>query len=645
MPTIKQPWVPSQLAQRARLASAILAIVFGLCGATVVISDPGSNPAATHPLFELDCRAGGPYDADARLQKLEQWRSVAGPEAPELQGQWLYCRATALEMTGELDAAYASYTDAIDAFGRLPEPAIGAIKALLDRSYIDYLRSNDTARYCPDRTEALRLAREIGDPEALIAALNQKAFCFARRPEQLAEGLALLDEALELAQAADMAPGELGMIYNATANLYRQNQLLEPALTHLELAYQAWAEEDDRQDMFNMLHGLIQASTRLGKWEDAERYLARMRELTARSPSFEDFPFFIELNAGTLAQARGDHAEAILALDRALALEHTTPERYFVAMAQSMLAHSKFRVGDVDAAVGHARAFLESTEVERGTPELLAAQAIVAYGEDRSLQAMQRLLDMLDAEQETTRERLQRNTAGQAAIHNRRLEAFESTILRERLANRDLQLLQAQQSERNARLFNTLVGVTAAALLVLVAFLFWSGRRFREHARTDALTGIASRRYAMELAERLFAQSASTGRPLAMLLLDIDHFKQINDRYGHDIGDRAIRSTTEEVGKVLPADAVFGRMGGEEFMIMLPGVVHKKALVLAESIRRKVSEHSIHVDGIAVDLTISIGVAEYIADITRLDELYRIADQALYAAKHQGRDRIAAGAA
>jgi len=77
----------------------------------------------------------------------------------------------------------------------------------------------------------------------------------------------------------------------------------------------------------------------------------------------------------------------------------------------------------------------------------------------------------------------------------------------------------------------------------------------------------------------------------------------------------------------------------------LPGVVHKEALVLAESIRRKVSEHSIHVDGIAVDLTISIGVAEYIADITRLDELYRIADQALYAAKHQGRDRIAAGAA
>ncbi|PKL95345.1 MAG: hypothetical protein CVV18_05885, partial [Gammaproteobacteria bacterium HGW-Gammaproteobacteria-8] len=431
----------------------------------------------------------------------------------------------------------------------------------------------------------------------------------------------------------------------ATANLYRQNQLLEPALPHLELAYQAWAEEDDRQDMFNMLHGLIQASTRLGRWDEAERHLARMRELTARSPSFEDFPFFIELNAATLAQARGNHAEAIQALDRALALEHTTPERYFVAMTQSMLAHSRFRIGDIDAAVCHAQAFLDSTEVERSAPELLASQAIVAFGKNQSLQAMQLLLDMLEAERATTRERLQRNTAGQAAIHNRRLEAFESTILRERLANREIQLLQAQQAERNARLINTLVGVTAAALMVLVGFLFWSGRRFREHARTDALTGISSRRYAMELAERLFAQSASTGRPLAMLLLDIDHFKQINDRYGHDIGDRAIRSVTEEVGKVLPSDSVFGRMGGEEFMIMLPGTAHQEALVLAEAIRRRVSEHSIHVDGIEINLTISIGVAEYTNEIARLDELIRIADQALYAAKHQGRDRIVAGAA
>lgn len=633
-----------------RIAAVVFVIVGAVFGAACAHADSqaadnsAAAPAARHPLFELDCRAGGPYDAEARLQELERWRDEAGPETPERQGQWLYCRATALEMTGALDAAYSSYTAAIEAYDRLPAPAIGAIKALLDRSYIDYLRTNDTELYCPDRSEALRLAREIGDPEALIAALNQKAFCFVRRPEQLAEGLALLEEALELARAEEMAPGELGMIYNATANLYRQNQLLEPALTHLELAYQAWQEDDDRQDMFNMLHGLIQTSTRLGRWDDAERHLQRMRELTERSPGFADFQFFIEFNAGTLAQARGNHADAISAFDRALALQHTTPERYFVTMIQSRLAESRFRVGDIETAVEHASAFLQTDDVERDDSDLLSAQSIIAFGEDRSLEAMQLLLDRLEAEHALQRQRMQSNTAGQAAIHNRRLEAFESTILRERLANRDLQLVQAQQAERNARLFNTLIGVTAAALLVLVGFLFWTARRFRDHARTDAMTGIANRRHVMELSERVFSQSASAGRPLALLLLDIDHFKKINDQHGHDVGDRAIRSIAEHVADLLPPDALFGRVGGEEFMIVLPGREHTEALAQAESIRREVSEQAFDAGGVAVDLTVSIGVAEYTAEVQRLDELYRIADQALYSAKHQGRDRIADGA-
>lgn len=633
-----------------RVAAALLAIIGWVVSAACALADsqdpsnPAAVPAERHPLLELDCRAGGPYDTETRLQELERWRAEAPPERPELHGQWLYCRATALEMTGELDAAYSSYSDAIEAYGQLPEPTIGAIKALLDRSYIDYLRSNDPARYCPDRTEALRLAREIGDPEAMIAALNQKAFCFARRPEQLAEGLALLEEALELARAEDMAPGELGMIYNATANLYRDNQLLEPALTYLELAYQAWQEDDDRQDMFNMLHGLIQTSTLLGRWDEAERHLQRMRELTQRSPGFADFQFFIEFNSGTLAQARGEEAEAIAAFDRAMALQHTTPERYFVSMIQSRLAELRFRIGDIETAVEHARSFLETADVERGNSDLLSAQSIIAFGEDQSLKAMQLLLDRLEGEREVQRQRMQNNAAGQAAIHNRRLEAFESTILRERLANRDLQLVQAQQAERNARLFNTLIGVTAVALLVLVGFLFWTARRFRDHARTDSMTGISNRRHVMEVAERLFGQSVSTGRALALLLLDIDHFKKINDQHGHDVGDRAIRSIAEQVADLLPPDALFGRVGGEEFMIVLPGHKHRQALALAESIRREVAERTFDARGVTVDLTLSIGVAEYTPQVPRLDELFRIADQALYGAKHQGRDRIVDGA-
>jgi diguanylate cyclase (GGDEF)-like protein len=601
-----------------------------------------NDPLADHPLFTLDCLADGQFDGETRLQELEQWRDEAGPESPELQGQWLYCRATALEKTGDLDGAHSSYTEAIEAYGRLPEPVIGVIRALLDRSYVDYLRTNDTDRYCPDRTEALRLARAIGDPEALLTALNQNAFCFAQDPEQLPQGLGLLEEALELARDEAMSPGQLGMIYNATATIYQNNQLLEPALTHLELAYQAWQEEDDRQDMFNMLHGLIQTSVRLGRWDEAERHLERMRELTERSPSFEDFPFFIAFNAGSLAKARGDHAEAIRAFEQALALEATTQERYFVALTQRNLALSKFRTGDVRAAAGHARAFIDSTDVRRGDPELLSARGVLAFAEGRELEAAQTLLDMLDAERARTLVQLQRNSAGQAAIHDRRLEAFQTAILRERLDYQELQLAQSRQAQRNARLLNALIGVTAVALLVLVGFLFWSRQRFRKHARTDSLTGIANRRHAMNVAERGFGQSRSGDRPFALLLLDIDHFKRINDRFGHDVGDRAIRGIASNVGDVLPPDALFGRMGGEEFMIALPDYTRARAVALAETIRKQVSDHPIDADGVPVRLTISIGVAERTEATAKLDALYRNADQALYAAKRKGRDQIAA---
>jgi len=621
--------------------------------AVVVILLPGlphavlatTEPLANHPLFALDCLPDGQFDGSDRLQELEQWRDEAVQESPELLGQWLYCRATALEKTGDLEAARQSYTQAIEAYGQLSEPVIGEIRALLDRSYIDYLRTNDTDRYCPDRAEALRLARAIGDPEALLTSLNQNAFCFAQNPEQLVQGLSLLEEALELAQAEAMSPGQLGMIYNATATIYQNNQLLEPALTHLELAYQAWQEEDDRQDMFNMLHGLIQTSVRLGHWDEAERHLERMRELTERSPSFEDFPFFIEFNAGSLARARGDHAGAIRAFERALALEATTQERYFVAETQRILALSKFRTGDISAAADHARAYIESTEVRRGDPELLSARGVLAFADGRELESTQILLDMLDTERAQTLEQLQRNTAGQAAIHDRRLEAFQSAILRERLENQELQLAQSQQAERNARLFNALIGVTAIALLVLAGFLFWSRQRFRKHARTDSLTGIANRRHAMNVAERLFSLSAAGDRPFALLLLDIDHFKRINDSYGHDVGDRAIRGIARSVGDVLPPDALFGRMGGEEFMVALPDSARAEALALAETIRQRVSDHPVDAGGITVKLTISIGVAERSEAVNELDALYRNADQALYAAKRQGRDQIAAGGA
>lgn len=613
-----------------------------LAGLLLIVAS--SMPAQPATLDVLQTWACAPDDVEEPAERLRVLTALAPALAEATAAQrarWLYCRATALEMDGQVELARAAYTDAIEAHAQLPRAVPDAVEALLGRSYIDYLQTNDPERYCPDREAALSLAREIGESSTLVMALNRAAFCYGGQPENLVQGLALLEEALELARAQALPAGELGMLHNATANLYRRNQLLAPALDSLEQAYRAWAEEDDRQDMFNMLHGLIQANVRLGRWNEAERHLQRMQTLTERSPEFRDFPFFLAYNRATIELARGAYGAAANALERAIDLQASTEERYFVAAAHRMLAVARFRLGEIERAADHARRFLDEFEVLRDEPEVRLAEAIAGFADGRSFEAMQALLDALDAERAETRERMQRNTASQAAIHNRRLAAFESEVLRGRLANRELQLQQAQRAERNARQVTLLAGMTAAALLGLTAFLFWSRRRFRHHAETDFLTGIANRRHAMAQAELVFAQASASNRPLALLLIDIDHFKQTNDRHGHDAGDSAIREVAFRVVGSLPSQAVFGRMGGEEFMVVLPDHRLAEAVVRAERIRQAVAAAPFAVGGVSEHLTISIGLAERAEANGDLDSLYRAADQALYEAKRSGRNRIA----
>nr|WP_240956476.1 diguanylate cyclase [Wenzhouxiangella sp. XN79A] len=583
-----------------------------------------------------------PDAVDAPAERLDRLAAMAEalPAAPaELPARWHYCRATALEMAGRLDEARAAYTDATEAHAELPDTTADHVRSLLGRSYVDYLQTNDPARYCADRAEAVRLARRLDAPRVLIEALTLQAFCFGQRPADLDEGLARLDEALQIARTEGLDPGETAMIHNATANLYRRNQLLDLADRQLALAHDAWAAEDDRQDMFNMLHGRIQVAIQRGRWDDAERHLESMRALTERSPSFADFPFFLAFNRGAMELARGDHQAAITALDRALALEGSTGERYFVATTLRLLARAHFQAGNPTEAAGHARAFLALGEPPAGDPGALSATAIAAYADGDPAAALRTLLRALDAEQAAGRDRMQRNAASQATLHDQRIEDFQSAILREQLANRELQLQQARQQQQTSRVVNVLAAAGALVLAVLVGFLLWSRHRFREHARTDALTGVANRRYAMERAERLFAQSVDSGDEFALLLLDLDHFKSINDRHGHDAGDRVLQGVVRAFLQALPGDAVLGRLGGEEFLIALPGSDRARALAQAERVRRAVADRPIDAGVSEVALTVSIGVAARGAATASLNALYRRADQALYAAKHDGRDR------
>jgi two-component system cell cycle response regulator len=157
-------------------------------------------------------------------------------------------------------------------------------------------------------------------------------------------------------------------------------------------------------------------------------------------------------------------------------------------------------------------------------------------------------------------------------------------------------------------------------------------------ATTDSLTGIFNRREFLRLAEGEVSRSRRYDNPISLIMLDVDHFKRINDRFGHATGDEVLVRLAATVNSRLRKIDVFGRMGGEEFAILLPMTSEKPALEVAERIRKSLTEMTCIVDGQEIHVTASFGVASLGVKETLKSLLVR-ADDALYGAKHQGRNR------
>lgn len=159
-------------------------------------------------------------------------------------------------------------------------------------------------------------------------------------------------------------------------------------------------------------------------------------------------------------------------------------------------------------------------------------------------------------------------------------------------------------------------------------------------ATMDALTGLYNRRQFLELTERELARTSTHGRPLTLLIIDLDHFKLINDRHGHPAGDVVLK----EVATTLKADAheefIIARIGGEEFAVVLPEHDAEQAHVIAQRLCAAIGALELSEPAGARRVTVSIGVADWTADMTSISELMRAADEQLYRAKQTGRNRV-----
>lgn len=194
--------------------------------------------------------------------------------------------------------------------------------------------------------------------------------------------------------------------------------------------------------------------------------------------------------------------------------------------------------------------------------------------------------------------------------------------------------------------------VISMIIIILVAIIIWVIARLLirqlkdaeniliELATKDELTGLLNRR---EGYNRILRELATTKRPFSIMLMDIDHFKKVNDRYGHPAGDEVLRVFARTIRETFPYNEINCRNGGEEFLTGLVDTNIGQAKLAAERIRERVSQLAIDIEGISpIQITVSIGVATRQANET-MDELLQRADKALYQAKDEGRNRVVAG--
>lgn len=213
----------------------------------------------------------------------------------------------------------------------------------------------------------------------------------------------------------------------------------------------------------------------------------------------------------------------------------------------------------------------------------------------------------------------------------KRLTKLNATILA-RVAGRDVEIEQSGNDE-----------ITDMAQ----SFLFYENEvnlreaKLTDIAMKDVLTGAGNRRHFMQKGQDLIDLSSRFDHPLALMMLDIDHFKNVNDTYGHQAGDEVLKHVADVCKGILRSVDVFGRIGGEEFAAVLPETRIDQAVIVAERIRSEIAKEKSHFEGQDISCSVSIGVSHFQKDSgDGLEDLMKKADAALYEAKESGRNRV-----
>ncbi|UJF20424.1 GGDEF domain-containing protein [Shewanella sp. OMA3-2] len=595
-----------------------------------------SNGLATESVKYFEDYADS-HSVEDTLQRLNQFDIDTSILANENKAKLYFLYGQLYEKTRQLDLAIDSYDKSINLVASLPISDT-LIDSHLERSFALYLQTNDPAIYCVDRYKALEYARQQNNTELLAKTLTQNAFCY-EDASTIHIGIALLDEAMDVVDKSEtLNTNRKALIYNATGSLYRNVGLHQRSYDNFKKAYQTWAAIDDKQDMFNMLHNMLSQSIKLGHWPEAKASVDAQFKLAESSVQFKDFAFFAHLNAGRVALGMQDYPTAITNLNNAIQLRETTQEQYFATSSYLFLAIAYMRNGQASEAAEMAMLFKQDQHFRTDKQDMiLKADAIIAFAKQDYLASINLLFQLIDDERKNNQNMLNPEVINAALNHHAKVAEFENILLANKLAINELKLTAIQDKEKIHELTLTIV---ALLTITLGLFLLFALNTYKKRSQTDFLTKIANRGFTFIKGEQLIKRAIKLRQSASVIIFDIDNFKEINDKYGHHIGDLAIKALAQRAQTCIKKHDLVGRIGGEEFLIVLPKTSEQDAWTISERLRNSIAEKDFIFNEIKINFTISLGLAELNASTTSMQDLMIEADKALYQAKFLGKNKV-----
>ncbi|WP_176365106.1 tetratricopeptide repeat-containing diguanylate cyclase [Pseudoalteromonas ulvae] len=217
---------------------------------------------------------------------------------------------------------------------------------------------------------------------------------------------------------------------------------------------------------------------------------------------------------------------------------------------------------------------------------------------------------------------------------------LENKVLQQSRLIDQLALEKGKKEHELQRLIIVLFVLIFIMLTVYVYRQIRHSKRLNRLANTDSLTQLANRRYTFHFAKNVFKESQTTEHPLSIVIFDIDHFKGINDRYGHPFGDEVLKGVSDAAQSGLREPDLLGRIGGEEFMVVLKHTELAQAIEIAQRIRQLIEQRTFELNKQVVTVTASFGVSSFNPLVDDFESLFQHADEALYRAKNEGRNRV-----